>query len=39
MAGTTVRNVVGRHVFEFDATPAGREVYTDSRVANGFSES
>jgi hypothetical protein len=37
--GTTVRNVVGRRLFEFDTTPAGREVYTDSRAANGVSES
>lgn len=39
VGGTTVRNVVGRHVFEIDATPAGREVYTDSRAANRLSES
>ena len=39
MGGTTVRNVVGRHVFEIDATPAGRRVYTDSRAGNGVSES
>lgn len=31
-----VRKVVGRHDFDIDATAAGREVYTDSRAANGL---
>jgi hypothetical protein len=39
VGGTTVRNVVGRHVFGIDSTPAGREVYTDSRGPNRLSES
>lgn len=38
MGVTTVRNVVGRHVFEIDAATTRGGVYTDSRAGNRLSE-
>lgn len=37
LGATTVRNVVGRHVFDVRTTDAARGVYTDSRASNRFS--